>query len=269
MSRCRPVTPLAWAALLAALTTPGCKRAPSYDEPLVDRSDGALPELTAPRVLPNAIVIDGKLDEQAWAGAGMSKMFVSPGSGRPAPSSKVNGRARVVWNEQDLLVAFEVWDAGPTSPFGHDDVDPHIWARASGVELMLQPGERSDNRDYFELQVDVNGAVWDTRFDDYMNPVTGGPDDASKRFGHQEWRSGVERAVEIDARRGRYVVELRVPWASLRTSAFAGPPRPGATMRANFYSFRDGQSDSLAWSPLLGQGNFHKSARFGRVHLGG
>jgi hypothetical protein len=33
----------------------------------------------------------------------------------------------------------------------------------------------------------------------------------------------------------------------------------------NFYSFRDGQRDSLAWSPIQGQGNFHRAARFGRV----
>jgi hypothetical protein len=33
----------------------------------------------------------------------------------------------------------------------------------------------------------------------------------------------------------------------------------------NVYSFRDGQRDSLAWSPTLGQGNFHFAPRFGRV----
>jgi hypothetical protein len=43
------------------------------------------------------------------------------------------------------------------------------------------------------------------------------------------------------------------------------PPRPGDVWRANLYSFRDGQGDSLAWSFIRGEGNFHRSSRFGRV----
>jgi hypothetical protein len=35
----------------------------------------------------------------------------------------------------------------------------------------------------------------------------------------------------------------------------------------NVYAFRDGQRQSLAWSPLRGRGNFHKSERFGRIEL--
>jgi hypothetical protein len=35
----------------------------------------------------------------------------------------------------------------------------------------------------------------------------------------------------------------------------------------NLYSFRDGQADAMSWSPLLGQGNFHRSSRFGRLRF--
>jgi len=41
-----------------------------------------------------------------------------------------------------------------------------------------------------------------------------------------------------------------------------------ATWRLNLYTFRDGQRVSLAWSPVLGQGNFHRSSRFGRLRFG-
>lgn len=247
--------------LLAALAV-ACSRSPSFDEPLVDRSHGALPELGVPKVAAGSIVIDGKLDEPAWQRAASTGMFVSPGDGRPVPKSKVNARALLAWDDARLYVGMRVWDAAPASPFGKDDVDPHVWARASGVELMLQPGNRSDNRDYFEIQVDVAGAVWDTRFDDYNRPVSGGPSDDQKRFGHQAWRSETERAVSVDP--GRYCIELSIPFSAFGPS----PPRVGEVWRANFYSFRDGQADALAWSPLLGQGNFHRASRFGRLSFG-
>lgn len=243
-----------------------CHRTPDYGQPPSDRSDGTLPRLVATRVEPGSIHVDGKLDEPAWKNAGSTGLFVAPGSGRPAPQSKVNAHAQLAWDAEHLFVGVTVFDAAPSSPFSRDDVDPHIWARASGVELMLQPGQFPDNRDYFEVQVDVAGAVWDTRFDDYNRPVSGGPDDANKRFGHQEWQSGVERA--IGRLSDRYVVELALPWKALTTRRVPDPPKAGDRWRANLYSFRDGQSDSLAWSPLLGQGNFHRSARFGTLELG-
>lgn len=252
------------ALAVPVLLLAACARSPTFDESLVDRSDGKLPEVVVPRVERAAVSVDGRLDEPAWKRAASTGMWVSPGSGKPAPQSKVNARARLLWDGERLIVGVTVWDGNPSSPFSRDDIDPHVWARASGIELMLQPGDRGDNRDYFEIQVDVAGAVWDTRFDDYNRPITGGPDDASKRFGHQDWQSRVERAVEVDRASGRYAVELALP-----LSAFGPPPSAGAAWRANFYSFRDGQADALAWSPILGQGNFHRASRFGRLRWGG
>jgi len=257
---------VAAAGTLASLSG-GCRRAPDFDEPFEDRSSGTLPELTAPKFANGTFRIDGQMDEPAWQRAGSTGMFVAPGTGRPVSSSKVNARARVAWEDQRLIVGVVVWDDTPSSPFGRDDVDPHVWARASGIEVMLKPGDRPDNRDYYELQVDVAGAVWDTHFDDYNQPVSGGPDDERKRFGHQEWVSGLERAVHVEA--GRYVIELALPWSAFSNPASPAPPRAGDVWRANFYSFRDGQRDALAWSPILGQGNFHRSSRFGKLRFGG
>jgi hypothetical protein len=67
----------------------------------------------------------------------------------------------------------------------------------------------------------------------------------------------------------RYVIEMAIPWSDFAVPQISGranvPPRPGDVWKMNVYSFRDGQSDSLAWSPTLGQGNFHFAPRFGRV----
>lgn len=208
-------------------------------------------------------VIDGTLDEAAWAAATALGPLVDPFEGRPVPATHpVAAFARIGWDDTHLYVAFVVRDVDPRSPFARDEVDPHIWAEASGIEVMLQPGDPGDNRDYIELQVDASGAVWDTRFDDYNQPISG--EGAARRFGHQDFASHLERAVL--ARPGSfYTVELALPWSAVSPARVAVPPRKGDVWRMNLYTFRDGQRQALAWSPLRGQGNFHRASRFGRI----
>jgi hypothetical protein len=255
---------IALITLTALLALEACRR--RRDTGGVDRSDGRLPEVSVPRRSGPALTLDGKLDEPAWKHAGATGALVRPGDGLGDPGSPVHSEAWLLWDDEALYLAVRVRDRNPTSPFGRDDVDPHVWSAASGIELMLQPGDRGDNRDYYEIQVDVNGAVWDTRFDDYNQPVVRGP--TGVRYGHQDWRSGLRRAVHVD--RGQaYTVELALPWSSVvARSGLAVPPRPGDVWRANLYAFRDGQRAALAWSPILGQGNFHRASRFGRLRFG-
>lgn len=229
-----------------------------------DRSDGRLPELDVHHVAEHTIHVDGRLTELAWESAPSTGLFVRPGTGKPDSSSHVNATAKMLWDADNLYVGFTVYDPSPTTPFKRSDVDPHIWARASGVELMLQPGNPGNNKNYFEIQVDTAGAVWDTRFDDYNQPITGsGP---AKRFGHQSWSAKLQRAVHVG--KGRYTVEIALPWSAITGVKARVPPQPGDIWRANLYSFRDGQRDAMAWSPILGQGNFHKASRFGKLRFG-
>jgi hypothetical protein len=226
-----------------------------------------IPELAAVRLAPGSVTIDGRLDDPGWARAQATGAFVAPGDGAGLPASPVNANARLAWDDTALYLAVQVYDADAVSPFGRDDIDPHVWAQASGIELMLQPGDFGDNRDYYEVQVDVNEAVWDTRFDDYNRPIEG--DGEAQRFGHQDWSAQLERAVGREAAGGSYIVELALPWSALASDRTAVPPRPGDVWRANLYSFRDGQHHALAWSAILGEGNFHRSARFGRLRFAG
>ena len=228
----------------------------------MDRSDGKLPVLLAARLQAGAVKVDGKPDEPAWKDTNTTRPFVHPANGGAVPGSPVNTTAGIGWTDKNLLVWFKVLDRDPTTPFSPKDVDPHIWARASGVELMIQPGEHGDNRAYFEIQVDTAGAIWDTRFDDYNQPITGAA--GARRYGHQDWKAKLRQAVSV-SRGSHYTMELAIPWTSLASDRAATPPSPGDTWRVNLYSFRDGQRAALAWSPILGQGNFHKASRFGKV----
>lgn len=249
-------------AALLAIALVGCRRAPS--PPWVDRSDRAIPTLSAPQVRDAEITVDGEITEAAWQRAGRTHGFVHPGTGMWEPGSKVLAEAWVLWSDERLHVALKVWDAAPQRAFSRNEIDPHVWERETGVEVMIQPGDPGDNEGYFEVQVGASGALWATRFDNYNRPVTRDPSGAT-RFGHQDWSPELQRAVRFEA--GVMAVELSLRWTDLQSTRAMIPPRVGDTWRVNFYSFRDAQRDSLAWSPILGEGNFHRASRWGRVRF--
>ena len=210
------------------------------------------------------VTIDGRLDEPAWRTASVLGPLVDPGEGAEIPRSPVAAFAKLGWDDAKLYLGVVVRDRDPQAPFARDADDPHVWGASSAIELMLQPGDPGDNRDYYEIQVDTRGAVFDTHWDDYNIPITGaGP---AKIFGHQDWSARAERAAFISKDRF-YSLEIAIPWSSFAPGRSPIPPRAGDVWRLNLYSFRDGQRHSLAWSPIRRQGNFHKSARFGRVRF--
>ncbi len=231
-------------------------------EPPVDKP---VPSTTAPKHTTNTIKIDGKLDEPEWQKAGATGPFVAPVDGKTPPDHPVNATAKYCWDDANLYFGFVVDDKDPQSPFKPGDKDPHIWAKASGVEIMLQPGDPGDNKDYYELQVDSNGAVYDTHWDDFRQPESGGPDDDTKVFGHMDWASNLKAAVNVE-KGARYTIELAIPWASFAKPRMGTlPPTSGDVWRMNLYSFRDGQRSALAWSPLFKEGSFHRTSKFGKI----
>ena len=74
----------------------------------------------------------------------------------------------------------------------------------------------------------------------------------------------VHGTLDDDKEDEGYVVELALPWSSLTRAAHV-PPRTTDIWRMNFYAMQN--NGGAAWSPILGQGNFHKASRFGRVHF--
>ncbi|HMJ15304.1 MAG TPA: carbohydrate-binding family 9-like protein [Polyangiaceae bacterium] len=209
------------------------------------------------------IKIDGKLDEPAWATTPASS-FVDVSSGRANPTAPISGQVKVLWNDEGLLVGFEVKDSDVRGGFKKEDKDPHLWTKDT-VEIMIDPDGDGDNQNYYELQINPQNLVFDSQFDAYNQPKK----DPNGPFGHQEWSAKLKSAVTIqgtldeasDKDQG-YVVEALLPWKSF-TKAKKVPPAVGDTWRMNFYAMQD--NGGVAWSPILGQGNFHKATRFGRV----
>ena len=211
----------------------------------------------------DVITIDGRLDEPAWQKAASTGPLTDVRTGDLVKEFPVQGNARVTWNENFLYVAFEVQSTTVIGGFPSDAVDPHLWERDT-IEIMIDPDGNGDNKDYYEIQINPQNLVFDSQFDDYNQP--GDPNKGV--FGHMEWSSKLQSQVvvdgEIDKPEGArgYTVEARIPWASF-TKAKQIPPKQGDSWRMNFYAMKN--NSGVAWSPILGQGNFHKASRFGRV----
>lgn len=229
------------------------------------RRDVEVPSLEVPRLQSGAVVkLDGVLDEAAWKKAARTGAFVSPSTGAVATSSPVQGSARLMYDDRHLYVAFEVADRDVRGGFDEHARDPHLWTRDT-VEIMVDPDGDGDNDDYYEIQIGPQNLIFDSRFDHYNAP-RGGPDGP---FGHQHWSSNARSAVVIagtidDASDvdGGYVVEARLPFSQFEAAEHT-PPRVGDRWRVNLYAMQN--NGGVAWSPILGEGNFHKASRFGRL----
>jgi hypothetical protein len=158
----------------------------------------------------------------------------------------------------------EVTDPDIVGGFPKTAKDPHLWEKDT-VEIMVDPDGDGDNADYYEIQVNPQNLVFDTQYDAYNAPKT----EPSGPFGHQDWTAKLKSAVAVDGTLDKpgdkdkgYVVEMAIPWSSF-TKAKASPPKAGDQWRMNFYAMKN--NSGVAWSPILGQGNFHKAPRFGRV----
>lgn len=224
-----------------------------------------VPSLRVDRMPKGSVIkIDGKLDEELWKTAPSTGAFVNVGTGNPDEKSPVQGEAKLLWSEKALYVGFTVKDKDVTGGFKKTDVDPHLWTKDC-VELMIDPDGDGDNKDYYEIQINPQNLVFDSRFEDYNLP-RGGKDGP---FGHQDWSSKVKSAVTVQGTLDKpgdedegYVVELEIPWTSF-DKAKRSPPNVGDEWRINLYAMQNNRG--VAWSPILGQGNFHKASRFGRV----
>jgi hypothetical protein len=212
------------------------------------------------------IKIDGKLDEEAWRTAPTAGPFLDVRTGRPNSAFPVNGSVKVLWNSDALYLGFDVKDPDVVGGFDAKQKDPHLWTKDT-VEVMVDPDGDGDNKDYYEIQVNPQNLVFDSRFEDYNLPKK----EPDGPFGHQEWSSQLKSAVTVngtldnsaDKDQG-YVAEVMIPWKAF-DKAKKAPPEIGDTWRINFYAME--ANSGVAWSPILGQGNFHKASRFGRIQF--
>jgi hypothetical protein len=214
-----------------------------------------VPELAAKRA-EGTIKLDGKLDEAAWATASTSAALVNTMNGEAAePTTNV----KVLWDDKQLYVAFDVADDYLKSTFTKDD--DHLWEQDC-VEIMVDPD--GDGKNYFELQVSPANKHFDTSYDSRRVP---------QPFGHVDYNSKISSGVLVrgklnddDPDQG-YVVELAMPWSAFSVGeAKQAAPKPGDNFRVNFYVMdaRHEGMRAVGWSPPR-VGDFHVPQRFGKI----
>jgi hypothetical protein len=239
-----------------------------------------LPEVRVPR-LPDgaALVIDGVLDEPAWATAPVLPLVHHLGRGAVTRPTT----AQLLWSPDALYLAFRAVDPDPHSPYTHDD-DPLYESEA--LELFLDAD--GDGDVYVELQAAPTGRRFDAAFAGGRRQGM----DVGWNAGHVvATRRGVVEltapavfllsGVPVPDGAGQatsrllpagFVQEWRIPVSTLRDVP-PGEPRVGARWRANLFRLerlRDGArvtaTEASAWSPPLG-GDFHALSRFGTLEF--
>ncbi len=241
--------------------------------PPVEKPHTDIPTITVNKLAANEkVVIDGKADDAVWRSATSTGPFVDVGTGKPSSSSPVNGSAKLAWDDTNLYVLIEVADSEVVGGFdtankGDDFTvtgQPKLWTKET-VEIMTDPDGDGDNKDYYELQINPQNKLFHSQFDTYNGPKT----EPNGPFGHEDWDPKLKSAVVVGGTMDKtgdkddgYTVEIAIPWAAY-SKAQNHPPKNGDTWRMNFYAMKN--NGGTGWSPILGQGNFHKSSRFGKV----
>jgi cellulose/xylan binding protein with CBM9 domain len=200
--------------------------------------------------------IDGALAEPAWDKAAVAGPFVRSLDGKAATAAT---QARLLWDDDNLYVAFQSEDANVSGTFFKDDEPLYT---SNVVEIFLNPS--ADSSRYDEIEVAPTNALFDASF-------SGGP----RQGMNLSWSSQARHAVHVDGTlndprdvdRG-WTVELAIPFASL-TGMDKPRPARGDRWKFNLYRLRQGPGqpgEGQAYSPPM-RGDFHALDRFATMRF--
>jgi hypothetical protein len=209
------------------------------------------------RQIKEAIKIDGKLDEAAWKKAMRSPAFVDIVSGGRA---RLMTTVQALWDDKNLYLAFTCQDNDIWSTLKKRD--DKLWTQEA-VEIFIDAN--GDKKDYIELQINPQGAIFDSYLPSYRKNDNG-------------WNSQMKVAVKVDGtvdKRGdkdkSWVVELALPLKDAKGKGTyeLKTPTVGTVWRANFIRVdtpKKSRPQYTAWSPPL-VGDPHKLDAFGTLHF--
>jgi WD40 repeat protein/serine/threonine protein kinase len=223
-----------------------------------------------------AIVMDGKLDDDAWQAAPWTDDFVDiEGDLRIKPRFRT--RVKMLWDDDYLYIGAELEE--PHVQGTITKRDSYIFHEDNDFEVFINPD--GNNHNYAELEMNALNTVWDLRL---KKPYR----DGGKA--EDDWNiPGLKTAVHVngtinnsrDVDKG-WTIEIAIPWQI--TDALNGkparPPRDGEQWRINFsrvqWRFdivdgkyvrrKDRKEDNWVWSPQ-GAVDMHRPERWGYVQF--
>ena len=260
--------------VLPAATEAGRVEAPGYLSDWRKRMRPQVPRGYVCSPAGEPLVIDGKLDEAAWAAAPWTSEFVDiEGDAKPKPRFRT--RAKMLWDDTYFYVAAEL-------------EEPHVWGTITqhdavifqdpDFEVFIDPN--GDSHEYYEFEMNALNTGWDLFLPKPYKD--GGP-------ALNEWEiPGLKTAVHV---RGTlndpsdvdeaWTVEIAIPWKVLGEHAHRpSPPQPGDQWRVGFSRVQwqteitDGKyvkipgvpENNWIWSPQ-GVVDMHRPERWGYVQF--
>jgi hypothetical protein len=203
------------------------------------------------------IVVDGKLDDKAWAGANKVE-FLFPWDYQTGAKQKT--AARLLWDDNYLYVGYDCDDADIVAHFDRRD-DPTY--RDDAVEIFINPDPKQLDF-YYGLEMNAKATLYD-----YFYAF---PKLLLKRIDFQ----GVQLATHLrgtlnqtsDKDQG-WSLEVAIPWANFEElTKRTGPPQPGEVWTANLNRW-DGVEPNRRlsqWSDSSeAKANPHNPSRFGQL----
>jgi hypothetical protein len=215
-----------------------------------------IPRLTA------SITIDGELNEPIWKKAAVLQPFYkNDGTGKEREHTMV----RLWYDQEALYLGWTCQDIDIQATFTNRD--SKFWEEEV-VEFFVTPSALTN---YFELQWNPLGGVFDAIISNKLDPSTG----VSKSF-EGDWSftaKSMKSAVKLVGTPNDstdkdkfWQVEVKLPFIDLNLTS----PKPGDTWRGNFYRFNRTKGlpvEELSWSPTRLPG-FHQPSRFGFLEFG-
>ncbi|MCE5311358.1 MAG: carbohydrate-binding family 9-like protein [Acidobacteriales bacterium] len=203
---------------------------------------------------PSRIVIDGRLDEQAWRRAPVAGDFHFNWW---KSGEREQTEVRLLWDDKYLYAAYFCHDkhisASVTKLHGPVSMD-------DCVELFFSPNpERLSN--YFGVEINAIGTLLGSRkSDDGKSLVRWVPDGLLYRTTFQ----GLP-AKKDDASDDHWILEMAVPLAAYAADAVHTPPRDGDRWRVNLNRCGGVTNPQYStWSPVsTPRPNFHVPESFG------
>jgi hypothetical protein len=174
----------------------------------------------------------------------------------------------MLWDDKNLYVLFEVKDPDVVGlhrrrnrrrTTGPSTGQPKLWTKDT-VEMMVDPDPSRRQQGLLRAPDQPAEQGLQVAVRHLQQPKTGpnGP------FGHEDWDPKLKSAVVVKGttdKPDRATPSRRPSRGPAYAKAANHPPKPGDVWRINFYAMKN--NGGVAWSPILGQGNFHKAWRHG------
>lgn len=238
------------------------------------------------------IRVDGRLDEAEWKNVPWIPFRGLVDGSAP----KQARRAKMLWDDKFLYLAFEVGTANVRGALGKEAGEPRTLDNSERSKFIMFSGDPflkiyldpdGDGRDYFETHLNAlnnvndirlaRGSIRNDRLERLRLDLTAACYDLS--WDCEGLRSAVSVRGTLNDPRDKdegWTAEIAFPWSSLAKFTLGScPPEPGDVWRAHL-GYRERRNESgegeaekhryWAW-PVMGVADFHQPDRYGFVNF--